>query len=186
VSSADSERVSQSLELPHTRFTRAVDGALDRVGRAVSWIWLLLLVVIVANVTLRYAFGAGRIEFEELQWHLYSVGFLTGLSYCMQADAHVRVDVLRERLEPRMQAWIELYGLLLLVLPFAALILIFGVPFVADSFQSGERSPSPGGLPYRWLIKSTLPAGFALLALAAVSRILRVCAFLFGPAKSGN
>ncbi len=174
------ERLDLHLALPHTRFSRAVDGFLERLGQAVSWIWLALLVAIVANVTLRYVFGAGRIEFEELQWHLYSIGFLAGLAYCVQADAHVRVDVLRERMSPRTQAWIELYGLLLLVAPFTALVLIYGVPFVADSWMRSETSPSPGGLPFRWLIKSALVAGFALVALAAASRVARVSAFLSG------
>ena len=168
-----------SLALPHTRLSSGIDRMLVRIGNAISWVWLLLVAVIVCNVMLRYAFGAGRIEFEELQWHLYAVGFLSGLSYCMQADAHVRIDVLHERLRPRLQAWIELYGLLLLLFPFAALICVFGIPFVADAFTSGEISPSPGGLPYRWIIKATLVAGFALLTLAGISRLTRVWTFLF-------
>ena len=169
-----------SLALPHTRLSSGIDRVLVRVGDAISWVWLLLVAVIIGNVILRYAFGTGRIEFEELQWHLYAVGFLSGLSYCMQADAHVRIDVLRDRLRPRLQAWIELYGLLLLLFPFAALICVYGIPFVADSFTSGEISPSPGGLPYRWIIKAALVGGFALLALGGVSRLARVWAFLFG------
>lgn len=169
-----------SLALPRTRLSSVIDPFLVRIGEAISWVWLLLVGVIICNVILRYAFGAGRIEFEELQWHLYSVGFLTGLSYCLQADAHVRIDVLHERLRPRLQAWIELYGLSLLLFPFTALICVFGVPFVADSFDSGEISPSPGGLPYRWLIKAALVGGFGLLALAGISRLTRVWTFLFG------
>ena len=169
-------------ELPHPPLARRLDHAVRAIGDAVSWIWALLLFTIVANVTLRYVFGAGRIEFEELQWHLYSVGFLCGLSYCVQADAHVRVDVLRERLSPRMQAWIELYGILLLLLPFVALVVVFGVPFALEAFERSEVSQSPGGLPYRWVIKSMLPLGFALLALSAVARLLRAGAALFGSA----
>ncbi len=169
-----------SLALPHTPLSSGIDRFLVRIGDAISWVWLLLVAVIISNVILRYAFGAGRIEFEELQWHLYAVGFLAGLSYCLQADAHVRIDVLHERLRPRLQAWIELYGLLLLLFPFAALICVYAVPFVADSFSSGEISPSPGGLPYRWLIKAALVFGFALLALAGISRLSRVWEFLIG------
>ena len=105
---------------------------------------------------------------------------LAGVADIPPTSYHRGVDVARERLQPRMQAWIELYGMLLLVVPFTALVLVFGVPFVVDSFQRSEISPSPGGLPFRWLIKAALVAGFALLALAAVSRIARVVAFLFG------
>jgi len=168
------------LVLPETSFSRAIDGLLRRIGEALSWIWLVLLAVIMLNVTMRYVLGSGRVEFEEAQWHLYAAGFLAGLSYCVQNDSHIRVDFLRERMSPRLQAWLELYGILLLVLPFVALVMIYATPFVAESFVSGEVSPSPGGLPFRWLIKLALPAGFALLALGFVARLHRVCRFLFG------
>lgn len=165
--------------LPETRLSRAIDTWLDRLGRWSSWLWLVLLAVIVLNVVLRYAFGEGRIEFEEIQWHLYSTGFLLGLSYAYQADAHIRVDVLHERLSPALRAWIELYGIVLFLLPFLALVLVFSVPFVIASFELNEVSQAPGGLPLRWAIKAMLPLGFALLTLATISRLSRVWSFLF-------
>lgn len=165
--------------LPETAFSRVIDSLINRIGRLVSWVWLALLIVIVTNVTLRYAFGEGRIEFEEIQWHLYSLGFLVGLSFAYSGDNHVRVDVLHERLSPRRKAWIELYGILLLLLPFVMLILVFSLPFVADSFRFNEISQAPGGLPYRWVIKAVLPLGFFLLLLATLSRLSRVWTFLF-------
>lgn len=164
---------------PETRLSRVVDGWMIRIGKAVSWIWLILLGVIMLNVVMRYLFSEGRIELEELQWHLYSIGFLFGMSYAYQADAHVRVDILHERLRPRLKAWIELYGTLLLLVPFILLIVIFGIPFVTSSFAVNEVSSSPGGLPNRWLIKAALPFGFGLLALAVLARLSRVWSFLF-------
>lgn len=165
--------------LPETRFSRAVEGALARFDRALRWIWLALLGVIVLNVLLRYAFGQGRVEFEEIQWHLYSIGMMLGLSTCYAADAHVRIDVLHERMPARLRAWVELYGIVFLLLPFAALILVYGVPFVAESLVMHEVSQSPGGLPLRFLIKAVLPLGFGLLLLAAIARLTRLLAFLF-------
>jgi TRAP-type mannitol/chloroaromatic compound transport system permease small subunit len=172
--------------LPHTAFSRRVDPFLVKVGQWTSWLWAVLLVIIMVNVIVRYAFGMGRIEFEEIQWHLYSAGFLLGLSYAYQADAHIRVDVLHERLSPRRKAWIELYGILLFLLPFIALVLIYSVPFVASSFRYGEVSQAPGGLPYRWIIKAMLPLGFAFLLVAVVSRLTRVWALLFGRAEPAD
>ena len=175
------------MELPSTGFSRALDPWLERIGRCASWLWLLLLIVIVANVVLRYAFDQGRIEFEEIQWHLYATGFLFGLSYALKDDVHIRVDLLHERFGPTLRAWIELYGILLLLLPFIALVLIFSVSFVAVSYQLGEVSSSPGGLPYRWAIKAVLPLGFALLLLAALSRLTQVWAYLFlGRREAGS
>ncbi len=164
---------------PETPLSRVVDRWMIHIGKAVSWIWLILLGVIMLNVVMRYLFSEGRIELEELQWHLYSIGFLVGMSYAYQADAHVRVDVLHERLRPRLKAWIELYGTLLLLIPFITLIVIYGIPFVTSSFAVDEVSSSPGGLPNRWLIKSALPLGFVLLALAVLARLSRVWSFLF-------
>lgn len=150
-----------------------------------SWVWLALLLVIVTNVTLRYVFGAGRIEFEELQWHLYSLGFLAALAYAVESDDHVRVDFLYERFSPRAKAWVDFYGLLLLFFPFITLMMFYSVPFVLLSLETAEISSSAGGLPFRWLLKAALLGAFALLGLAGLSRFLRVSALLFGaPAPS--
>ena len=171
--------MSDSDFRPHNAISRFIDGGLEALGRWLSYIWLVLLAVIVVNVLLRYAFSEGRIELEELQWHLYSIGFLLGLGYAYQADAHIRVDVLHERMTPRTQAWVELYGILLFLFPFIALVLIYAMPFVASSFALSEISPSPGGLPLRWLVKAFLPIGFFILLLASFSRLTRVWTFLF-------
>jgi TRAP-type mannitol/chloroaromatic compound transport system permease small subunit len=166
--------------LPETALSRRIDPLLAAIGRGVSWLWLLLLLIIVSNVFMRYAFDQGRIEFEEIQWHIYSVGFLLGLSYAFQSDSHIRIDVLSERLPVRWRAWLELYGILLGLLPFVFLILWYSVPFVQLSWDLSEVSQAPGGLPYRWLIKAALPLGFLLLTLAALSRLSQVWMFLFG------
>ena len=167
------------MELPETTLSRLVDPLLIRIGQWTGWLWVVLLAIIVTNVVLRYAFGEGRIEFEEIQWHLYSTGFLLGLGYALQTDAHIRVDVLHERFSPALKAWVEFYGILLFLLPFIALILVFGVPFVAKSYELSEVSNAPGGLPFRWAIKAMLPIGLVLLLLATLSRLSRVWRFLF-------
>jgi len=131
------------------------------------------------NVIARYWFAQGFIELEELQWHLYSAGFLIGLTYAFVVDAHVRVDVLRQRWSVATQAWIELYGIVVLLLPFLVLVIYASVPLVQYSFSTAEISEAPGGLPFRWLIKGMLPVSFVLLGLAALARLARVCSFLF-------
>lgn len=171
--------------LPDTAFSRVIDPWLIRIGKWTSVLWLILLIIIVSNVLLRYAFDMGRIEFEEIQWHIYSMGFLLGMSSAYQADAHIRVDVLHERFSPSLQAWLELYGIVLFLIPFTLLVLIFSVPFVIASFELGEISQAPGGLPFRWAIKAVLPIAFFLLLLAACSRLTRVWAFLSAGDRDG-
>lgn len=165
---------------PHTAFSLAVNGAIRRIGKMASWCWPLLVAVICVNVIMRYAFGEGRIEFEELQWHIYALGFMLGLSYTFEADDHVRVDIVHEHLGLKVQGWIELMGICVFLLPFTALVVYFGLPFVQASFAINEISDSPGGLPFRWLVKGILPVAFILLAVAAVARISRVTSLLFG------
>lgn len=94
-------------QLPTTAFSRPVDRALRAIGHGISWVWLLLLATIVINVVARYAFGKGRIEFEEIQWHFYAIGFMIGLSYCLSTDDHIRVDVVAELLSNKTKAWLK-------------------------------------------------------------------------------
>ncbi|MEM9302640.1 MAG: TRAP transporter small permease subunit [Pseudomonadota bacterium] len=176
---AVSEILPHAERLPHTRTSLLLRRGFDALNGAISWLWVGLVAVVMLNVLLRYLFGEGRVEFEEIQWHLYSIGFLLGLSACLDADDHVRVDVLRERFGLRGQAWIELYGLLLLFFPFVALVLWYSVPFVEYAFSSGERSDAPGGLGMRWLIKAVIPLSMVLLAVAGWGRLTRVTACLF-------
>jgi|JI10StandDraft_1071094.scaffolds.fasta_scaffold143751_2 TRAP-type mannitol/chloroaromatic compound transport system permease small subunit len=157
-----------------------VERGLDRLVTAASWIWLVLVGVIVAGVLLRTLFGVSRIELEELQWHLYAVGFLVGIVGCVIHDRHVRVDVFREGMPARRRDWVDLYGLLLLQLPFLVLVLWSGIPLVAESFATNERSGSAGGLSHRWILKSALPLAFALLLAASLARIGSVARRLFG------
>lgn len=181
VSEAAAEPVCHSRQaLPETAFSHRLDRLLTRLAAGTSWVWLLLMLVIVANVLLRYLFGEGRVELEELQWHLFAIGWLVGLSYGVVHNAHIRVDLVYERLSVRRQAWVELVGICCLLLPLVALVLWYVMPFVSYSWQLGEISVAPGGLPYRWLIKTALLVGFALLAVAVLSRLSRVSALLLG------
>lgn len=173
------QKASPVDDMPTTVLSRGFDRVVRWVGHCMSWVWVVLMLVIILNVTMRYALGEGRIEFEELQWHLYALGWLVGLSYCYTADNHVRVDLFRDRFSPRVKAWIELLGTVFFLLPFIVLVLNYGVPFVAYSWELGEVSSAPGGLPYRWVMKGILLFSFALLGLAVIARMSRVVSFLF-------
>lgn len=167
-------------ELPTTRASWTLDRFLVRIGELLSWLWLILIAAILTSVIARYVFSEGSVMMEEIQWHISSVVWLIGLSYAFVHDNHVRVDVIHERLGLRKQVWIELFGLLLLALPFLAIGLYMGLPYFYESWLKGEVAQSPAGLPYRWALKFFIPLAFALLALAAVSRLLKCTALLFG------
>ena len=163
-----------------------VKAILDQIGGAISWVWLALIAAIVVAVVLRFAFGIGRIELEELQWHLYAIGFLAGIVGCAVHDRHVRVDVLRERMSPRLRDWVDLYGILLFQIPLVVLVLVSAIPTVVESFATGEESSSAGGLPYRWILKAVLPLAFIGVGAASMSRLREVAGRLFGSSAASN
>ncbi|WP_458526862.1 TRAP transporter small permease subunit [Onishia taeanensis] len=134
---------------------------------------LLALVGLVAtDVLLRYFFSISPVGLQELEWHLLSPIALLGVSYALKHRADVRVDVIYDRLPAGGQQLIDLIsGLLTLVTALAIVWLSW--PYVMQSFQLGEGSPDPGGLPHRYLLKAFLPLGFAALALQGLADLLR-------------
>lgn len=182
----DLQYLVHHAELPPTRLSSLIDNALNRFGSFVSWFWLLLMAVIIINVVMKNLFGEGRIEFEEIQWHIYAAVFMLGLSYTFVADDHVRVDLFYEKFGLRTKAWVDLLGTLLFLIPFILILLWHSWPFIEDAYSTGERSSSPAGLSYRWIIKCALPLGLFLLLVATVSRLSRIAAYLFSGRDSSQ
>jgi TRAP-type mannitol/chloroaromatic compound transport system permease small subunit len=169
------------IVLPTTAFSRRVDRLIGWVGEAASLLWPVLVAVIVVQVVARYAFGQGSIAMEELQWHLYAIGFMLGISFTEVHERNVRIDVLAEKFAPRTRLWIELGGIVGMLLTFSLASLWFALPYFWTSFQLAEVSAAAGGLPYRWFLKSFIVTAFALLALAGLGRLTRVWVALRAP-----
>lgn len=162
-------------------FVRTLEGWISAIGRFFAWGALVLIFLIVLQVVLRYGFGKGLIILEELQWHLYGIGILMGLAYTTIYDAHVRVDLFYERVGDRPRCVIELLGTVFLLWPFILVVFYHSIPFFLESYHLGEGSDAPAGLPYRWVIKAFIPAGFVMLFLATLTRFLRALLFLLKP-----
>ncbi len=155
------------------------DSLIRHIGRTVAWVNLLLIGVILIQVFFRhYGFTHGQVMLEEMRWHLYALAVMVGLSFGVSSDSHIRVDILRHRYSPATRNWIEIIGILFLLLPFLFVIFHHSLEWVGDSFRLNESSESPTGLPYRWLIKSLIPISFGLLFVAALARLLRAWAAL--------
>lgn len=124
-------------------------------------------------------FSSTRVQ--ELEWHLHAMLFLMCLGYGYIKDAHVRIELVRDTLRPRSRVWVELLGALLFMVPYCYVVMKFGIENAVRSFNIGESSAATTGLPNRFIIKSMLPFGFALIALAGMSVSLKCIVFLFGP-----
>lgn len=176
-------------ELPDTRFSSALDAFVGGAGKLFSWLWLAVIGVILVSVISRYVFAQGSIFLEELSWHIYGAAWTMGLGYTLVRDDHVRVDVLHERLSLRAQAWVEALGIILLLLPFLYIAVLYSIPYAYESYLQNETSQAPSGLPYRFLLKSFIPLSLVFVGIAAISRLLKCTALLFGwpqPRKAGS
>jgi len=144
-----------------------------KVSAVCCWSSALLIAVIIINVTMRYGFNNGLILFEEIQWHLYAIGIMFGLSYAEITNSQVRVDVVASMLKPKTVLKWEVFGAIVFVFPTIFVILFNSFDYVANSYMLGESSSSPLGMPFRWAIKAAIPASFILLAMAVLARLFR-------------
>lgn len=155
----------------------AIERAVDLVGRAASWLALVIVAVMATNVVLRYLFSYGSVWAQELEWHLLAPLILFGIPYALLKGEHVRVDVLYAKFSARNQLRVEAASQLLGILIAAAFVWL-SLGYVQQAWAIGEQSPDPGGLPYRWALKALIPAGFTLLLLQSLATLLGVIAKL--------
>lgn len=133
----------------------------------------LLAFFVFYNVCARYFFHSGNVAFQELEWHFFAAMFMLGMVYSLKEDAHVRVDVLFENFSPKIKAIINILGTLLFIIPFAFLVAYLSFDFVIEAYTSKEGSGDPGGLPYRFIIKSLIPISFLCLIFYSFGFILK-------------
>jgi TRAP-type mannitol/chloroaromatic compound transport system permease small subunit len=152
----------------------------DLVGRATSWLALVIVVLMATNVILRYSFSYGSVWAQELEWHLLAPLVLFGMTYALLKGEHVRVDVFYARYSPRTQAAVDLLSALLAV-AMAALVIRYSIQFVSQSYVINEISSDPGGLTHRWMLKALIPVGFAVFGLMAAAQGVGAALRLFYP-----
>jgi len=151
----------------------AIERFIDWAGRAVAWLTLLMVIVTFVVVVLRYVFDIGWIGLQESVTYMHAMVFMVGAAWAMQQRAHVRVDIFYSRFSARTQAWVDLLGSLLLLLPVMIYIAWISWAYVADSWSVLEGSREAGGLPAVFLLKSLIPVLALLLTLQALVQIIR-------------
>jgi TRAP-type mannitol/chloroaromatic compound transport system permease small subunit len=160
-------------------FARWVDRVNEGIGRATAWLVLVAVLVSTLNALARYSLHIGSNAFLELQWYLYSAVFLLGAAWTLRRNEHIRIDVVIGRFSPRVQAWVDIVGGLLFLLPLCILILVDATPYAMDAIRSGEVSSNAGGL-VLWPARLLIPVAFALLLAQGCSEIIKRFAFLAG------
>ena len=161
------------------RLSATIDGLNERIGKAATWLVLIVVVISAGNAVMRYGIDWSSNGLLEIQWYLFSAIFLLCSGYVFLKNEHIRIDVVAGRFSARTQNWIDVFGIVVFLLPAAVLVLYLSWPVFMNAWKSGEGSPNPGGL-VRWPVRLMLPAGFLLLTLQAFSELFKRLAFLTG------
>jgi TRAP-type mannitol/chloroaromatic compound transport system permease small subunit len=150
-----------------------VEKFIDWVGRAASWI-ALVVVLMATNVVLRYLFSYGSVWAQELEWHLLAPLILFGIAYALQKGEHVRVDVAYAHFTAQNKERVNLLAALL-CLAISVIVILLSIHYVQQSYVIGETSSDPGGLTHRWVLKALIPIGFVLLLLQSAAEVAKSC-----------
>ena len=134
------------------------------VGYLSAFVVALLVLLVFYDAMARYMFSYGSIALQELEWHLFDIIILFGISYTLRENAHVRVDIFYASYTKKNKILIDMISSLFFILPFSLLIVYIGLDFVSLSFSQNEVSSNPGGLEYRYLVKALMPLAFFFLA----------------------
>jgi TRAP-type mannitol/chloroaromatic compound transport system permease small subunit len=161
------------------RAAEVIDGISRSFGWLASVAVLAACLISAAVASARYGLGIGSNAWLEIQWYLFGAMILLGAAWTLNRNEHVRVDLLYLVANPRQRLWLDLFGLLVFLLPGMVLMAALSWPQFAESFARNEISESPGGL-LRWPVKLLLPVGFALVALQGVAEVIRRIAALRG------
>lgn len=159
--------------------SRAIDALNERVGRLVTWLVLAAVIVSSVNAVVRKAFDMSSNAYLEAQWYMFSAIFLLCAAWTLLRNEHIRIDIVVGRFSRRTQTWIDVFGTLFFLLPMVLLVLYESIPWAMRALQSGEVSPSAGGL-ILWPAKVLVPIGFTLLLLQGISELIKRIAFLRG------
>jgi TRAP-type mannitol/chloroaromatic compound transport system permease small subunit len=148
---------------------RWIDRLSELSGRALAWLTLAMVLVTFGVVILRYFFHTGSIALQESVTYLHAAVFMLGAAYTLKHDGHVRVDILYRDLSQRGQAWVNLAGTLVFLLPVCVFIVVASWKYVAVSWSIREGSPEAGGLNAVFLLKTVIPLMAILLLLQGIS-----------------
>ncbi|MGD9187714.1 MAG: TRAP transporter small permease subunit [Desulfobacteraceae bacterium] len=163
----------ESAMVPENKFAVGLNNIIETIGRWCSALNVVLIAAIIIQVVLRYAFGLGLVQLEELQWHLYAVNVIFGMAYCLSVDSHIRLDLVHAKLSQRTREWIEIFGIIILLMPLIYVIFYHSIDFLWEAIRTNERSDSPVGLCCRWIPKGLIPIAMIMLFASATARVVK-------------
>lgn len=164
----------------------SIAGLIDRVssffGKVAATLVLVSCLISAGNALSRYAFNISSNAWLEIQWQMFAGIFLLGAAQVLKLNEHVRVDIIYMGRSQRAKLWIDVFGLIVFLMPVTLMMVLMGSEFFLDSFEDMEGSASAGGLPV-WPVKALLPFGFFLILLQGFAELIKRIAGLQGDAR---
>ena len=158
--------------------SRAIDRLLSGIAHIGAWCGFILMVVVCIDVVTRYfgvpkPFGMNSTQLQESEYWLHTFLFSMVLGYAYVRQAHVRIDLIRDRLPLKVKYLIEILGCLLFLIPYCGIVGELCWGYVSLSYSSGEASKSTIGLTHLWILKSSLLFMYGFLVLAGISQLIK-------------
>jgi len=150
-----------------------------RVGKVLSWLILIVVLISAVNATVRKVFDMSSNAWLELQWVLFGAIFLLCSPWTLLSNEHIRIDIVNNMLPKRWRDGIDVFGHLFFLLPLTIVMIVTSVPFFLRSFNLNEQSMNAGGLP-QWPAKSLILIGFVLLFFQGISELIKRVAVMRG------
>lgn len=164
---------------PLLALSRLIDKITTVIGKFSMWLILATTLISAGNALVRKIFNIGSNSLLEIQWYLFAAVFLLGAGYGFLRNSHVRIDFLSTKLGERARNWIDIVGIVVVLIPFCGICIGLGWPFFLQAYNSGEMSQNAGGL-IRWPAYLLIPTGFSLLLMQSLSELIKRVAFLLG------
>jgi TRAP-type mannitol/chloroaromatic compound transport system permease small subunit len=159
--------------------SRTIDAINTWIGRNVAWLILVAVLISTVNAIIRKLFNISSNGWLEAQWVLFGAVFLLCSPWTLLSHEHIRIDIVNNLFPRWLKHWIDLFGHVFFLMPFALIMIIDGWPFFMESYRINEGSLNAGGL-VQWPAKSLLVIGFTLLAIQGISEIIKRIALMRG------
>ena len=152
---------------------RIIDGATEFLGRALSYLCLLMVMDMAMVVLIRYGFNRNSIALQESVTYMHGALFMLAAAYTLKHDGHVRVDIFYRQFTARGKAWVNCLGTLVFLLPVCGFILLSSWDFVVTAWKIQEISTESGGIPAVFVLKTLIPLMALALMLQGAAEFFR-------------
>jgi TRAP-type mannitol/chloroaromatic compound transport system permease small subunit len=161
------------------KFAFGIDWVSEKLGTFASWTVLLAALISAGNAFIRYGLDLTSNGWIEIQWYLFAYTVMVGAPLVLKLNEHVRVDLIYGKLKGNKPVYVDLFGLLVFLLPVITLLAYLSAQYFWGIYVSGEMSQNAGGL-IRWPAVLAMPVGFAMVWLQGVAEIIKRVAYLQG------